>query len=100
MTGGPSVSPRGAISPQAQPYRRIGPFGPDDLPKGLLANHRLAPGVWGQVRLEQGKIDFVWDDEQGGRQTLAAPAEIVVPPQVPHHLELTGAFRLSITFLR
>lgn len=100
MVRGQVLSPRGAIPAQVQAYRSIGPFGPDDLPKGLLANHRLAEGVWGQVRLEEGRIDFVWDDGQGGRQTLTAPAEISVPPKVPHHLELSGAFRLSITFLR
>lgn len=95
----PSSRPA-AIPAEAKPYRRIGPFGRDDLPKGLIANHRLAAGVWGLVEVEEGQIDFVWDDAQGGCQSVHAPGAITVPPQVPHHLELTGEFRLSITFLR
>lgn len=85
-------------------YRSLGPFGPADLPSGLLRTHRLAEGVWALLRLEAGRIVFVWEDvdsERGGqREELAAPAELVVPPQVPHHLKVEGEFRLALTFHR
>ncbi len=82
------------------PYRSLGPFGPADLPAGLLRTHRLAEGVWGQLRLEAGRAVFVWEDGSGEREDLAAPAELVVPPQVPHHLEVEGDFSIALTFHR
>ena len=82
-----------------QAYRSIGPFDAATLPAGLRRTHDLKEGAWGKVSLEQGSIGFVWEDEAGGREDLAAPAEIVVPPQVPHHVE-GDAFRLTITFYR
>jgi len=81
------------------PYRTIGPFDAATLPAGLRRTHDLKEGTWGRVALEQGRIGFVWEDATGGRADLAAPAEIVVPPQVAHHVE-GDDFRLSITFYR
>jgi len=86
------------LPPGVAPYRTIGPFDEATLPKGLLASHSLAEGVWGLLRLERGRIDFVWEDAAGGVAELVAPAEIVVPPTVLHHLEKRGDFRLAITF--
>jgi len=80
-------------------YRTIGPFDAATLPAGLRRTHDLKVGTWGVVTLEQGSLGFVWEDEIGGRDDLAAPAEIVVPPQVPHHVE-GDDFRLTITFYR
>jgi len=82
-----------------EPYRTIGPFDAATLPAGLRRTHNLKAGTWGRVALEQGRLGFVWEDEVGGRDDLTAPAEIVVPPQVPHHVE-GDDFRLSITFYR
>ena len=80
-------------------YRTIGPFDAASLPAGLRRTHDLKQGTWGKVVLERGSIGFVWEDETGGRQDADAPAEIVVPPQVPHHVE-GGDFELTITFYR
>ena len=82
-----------------EPYRTIGPFDAATLPVGLRRTHDLKVGTWGLVELVEGTLSFVWEDAQGGRDELAAPARIVVPPQVPHHVE-GDDFRLSITFLR
>jgi tellurite resistance-related uncharacterized protein len=82
-----------------EPYRTIGPFDATTLPAGLRRTHDLKEGTWGKVSLQHGSLGFVWEDEAGGRDDLAAPAEVVVPPQVPHHVE-GDVFRLTITFYR
>lgn len=82
-----------------EPYRTIGPFDAATLPAGLRQTHDLKAGIWGRVALEQGCLGFVWEDNVGGRNDLTAPAGIVVPPRVPHHVE-GDDFRLSITFYR
>ena len=79
--------------------RTIGPFDGQTLPKGLLGEHRLKPDRWGLLRLTAGVVTFVWDDGSGRVDHLSAPAELMVPPQVPHHLELAGDFQLEIALL-
>jgi tellurite resistance-related uncharacterized protein len=94
------VSDRPARLPEAvEAYRTIGPFDAASLPAGLRRTHDLKQGTWGKIVLERGSIGFVWEDEAGGRQEVGAPAEIVVPPQVPHHVE-GDDFELTITFYR
>ncbi len=82
----------------ARIYRSIGPFDNQSIPKGLLAEHRLKPDVWARLELDEGTVTFVWDDSAGGLEKLTAPTQLIVPPEVPHHLEADSAFRLSIHF--
>lgn len=91
----PDRLPIGAVC-----YRTVGPFDLDSLPDGLRKEHRLKTDVWGLLTLSQGSITFVWDDERGGEETLHAPAIFLVPPEVPHHLRVSGPFLLTIGFHR
>ncbi|WP_305095842.1 DUF1971 domain-containing protein [Croceibacterium aestuarii] len=90
--------PRGKLPREAEPYRTIGPFDADRLPGGIRAVHRLKPGAWGKLALTEGALRFVWDDAVGGVEHLTAPAELVIPPQTPHHVEGEGPFTVTITF--
>lgn len=86
------------LPPDVRCYKQIGPFRGDEIPKGLLSEHRLKEGVWGLVTVCDGTLDFVWDDGSGDAHHLVAPTQIVVPPTVPHHLEHTEAAEISIAF--
>jgi tellurite resistance-related uncharacterized protein len=99
MTGGGPIAPRGPLPQGSEAYRTIGPFDAASLPVGLRRTHDLKDGTWGRISLNAGSLVFVWEDEAGGRDELHAPAELIVPPQVPHHVE-GDDFRLFITFLR
>ena len=79
--------------------RRIGPFTSATLPRGLLAEHRLKPGRWGQIVLGEGHVRLVWDDGSAAAVALDAPATALIPPEVPHHLEFESDFILEIAFL-
>ena len=94
------VTPRAELPAGAVAYRTIGPFDAATLPAGLRAEHRLKPGAWGLLELTAGSLSFVWDDEEGGLDELVAPVRLVVPPQVPHHVEGEGPFALTIAFHR
>ena len=100
MRGGGPIAPRGALPPGSEPYRTIGPFDAQSLPQGLRKQHRLKEGAWGLIVLSAGSLRFVWDDAVGGTDALAAPASVVVPPQVLHHVEGEGPFELTIAFYR
>jgi tellurite resistance-related uncharacterized protein len=95
-----TLAPRGRLPAGSEAYRTIGPFDANTLPAGLRAEHRLKEGTWGLLTLSEGSLRFVWDDEQGGADDLSAPTILVVPPQVLHHVEVTGPFVLSIAFHR
>jgi tellurite resistance-related uncharacterized protein len=94
------VAPRGDLPLGSIAYRTIGPFDAQSLPAGLRAEHRLKEGTWGLLTLSRGSLRFVWDDEVGGSDELAAPAALIVPPQVPHHVEAQDSFALTIAFHR
>ena len=100
MTTAIIVASRGAIPSEAVPYRTVGPFGAQSLPAGLRAEHRLKEGTWGLLDLAEGALRFVWDDEEGGAEELVAPASLVVPPEVLHHVEGEGPFAVTIAFHR
>lgn len=78
--------------------RKIGPFDQTTLPQGLLAEHRLKPQRWGRLNLIEGSVTLAWDDGSGRANILQGPAEAVIPPEVPHHLEFEEDFLLEITF--
>ena len=83
---------RFSLPPGATTYRTIGPFDGDSLPKGLLREHRLKELTWGRLRVLSDEIRFVWDDGGGTPDSFIARANtiVVIPPTVPHHLELLG----------
>lgn len=94
-----TIAERGPPLPEdARPYRRIGPFGADAIPAGLLRRHDLKESVWGLLSVTAGSIRFNWDDEQGGGRLLKAGDTMLIPPRVPHHLERQGSVTIEIAF--
>lgn len=94
------VTPRGSLPQDARVYRSIGPFDALSAPKGLLGKHDLKPGAWARLCVTSGSVRFVWDDPQGGSDILTAGTEIIVPPCIPHHLELCGPLEFAIHFCK
>ena len=95
----PPIAERGPPLPEdARPYRRIGPFGADAIPAGLLRRHDLKEGVWGLLSVTAGSIRFHWDDEQEGDRLLKAGDTMLIPPRMPHHLERQGSVTIEIAF--
>lgn len=92
------VAPRGPLPDDADVYRSIGPFDAQSVPRGLLGKHDLKPGAWARLCVTAGSVRFVWDDSAGGSELLTAGVEMIVPPCVPHHLELCGPLEFTIHF--
>lgn len=89
-----------ALPDGAECYKTIGPFLQADIPAGLLREHSLKPGVWGVLTLIEGRLRFVWDDGSGVYEDLRAPARIIVPPTVLHHLDELADAVITIEFFR
>lgn len=92
------ITPRGSLPEAAVIYRSIGPFDAQTVPKGLLGKHNLKPGAWVRLCVVAGSVRFVWDDPQGGSELVTAGIELIVPPCIPHHLELCDSLKFTIHF--
>lgn len=97
---GPHTAGADRLPEDVRPYRTIGPFDERSLPAGLRQTHSLKAGSWAKIQIEEGDLAFQWKDGSGERLLLTAPAELIVPPLVPHSVEPIDAIKLSITFFR
>jgi len=78
-------------------YKSTPTFDQDTVPKGLLFEHSLKKGVWGQLVVLRGSVVFCEGDS---RQTLKEGDSWTVLPEVVHHLSLTGEVALRVDFLK
>ena len=70
------------------------------LPDALRRDHRVASGVWGRIRVDEGALRFVAETDPPTDVTLAAGDTQPIPPDVPHHVEPLGQVRFVVEFLR
>lgn len=75
-------------------------FDQDSVPAGLLRAHRVAPEVWGRLVVRSGSLGFVFEDDPETVVDVPAGRSIVIPPDRPHHLELTGTVTFVVEFHR
>ena len=81
----------------AEPYRRTPVFDENTLPAGLRGEHRTKPGVWGVIRVLEGRLRY---------QVLDPPSEMIlepghpglVLPDQPHRVHVLGPVRMQVEF--
>ena len=73
-------------------------FDQDTVPAGLLAAHKVAAGVWGQLVVHSGRLTFVFEDAPEDRHQIEAGQRMVIPPTRLHHLELDGPATFVVEF--
>ena len=87
----------GNYPPVAMPYKRTPVFDEHTLPAGLRKEHRTKPGVWGVIRVLEGRV----------RYEVLAPASVMildadhpglVAPDVPHAIEPLCPMRMYVEF--
>ena len=88
------------LPPGHQVVRTTPVFDETTVPPALLAAHRIAAGVWGRLTVHSGDLTFCYEDELRGRRTLGPGDVAVIPPEVPHHIEIDETTSFSIEFLR
>lgn len=75
-------------------------FDESTVPTGLLSAHRIAPRVWGRLRVVAGSIRFVFEGEHSAARIVRAGETQTIPPEVSHHVELIGPVRFVVEFHR
>jgi tellurite resistance-related uncharacterized protein len=79
------------------PYRSIPVFDENSLPAGLRREHRTKLGVWGIIRVLEGRLRYEVLDPVS--ETILEPGHPgVVLPGVPHRVEPLGAMRMRVEF--
>jgi truncated hemoglobin YjbI/tellurite resistance-related uncharacterized protein len=81
-------------APQA-PYKSTPVFDETSLPAGLRREHRTKAGVWGVIRVLEGRLLF----ERGGETRVLVPGSpAVIHPEELHRVEPVGAMRMQVDF--
>jgi tellurite resistance-related uncharacterized protein len=68
--------------------RRTPLFTRETVPEALLSAHRVKVGVWGLLRVEQGRVRYCLDAPLDDTLVVAAGGTAVIEPEVLHHVEL------------
>jgi len=83
-----------------RPYRRTPEFDENSVPAGLLGRHTTAEGVWGVIRVLEGRLRYRILEPEVEEHLLDPDHPGVVEPQVPHQVELVGPVRFYVEFNR
>ena len=79
-----------SLPPGLSLVRVTNSFDVETTPKGLRRAHRIATGVWGLLVVNAGSLLFVFEPNDAGPGTshrVKAGEQVVIPPQVLHHVE-------------
>jgi tellurite resistance-related uncharacterized protein len=81
----------------AEPYKRTRVFDEKTLPAGLRREHRTKPGVWGIIRVLEGRLRYQVLDPAS--ETILEPGHPgLVQPDEPHRVEPFGPMRMQVEF--
>ena len=78
------------------PYRSTAVFDETTLPDTLRREHRTKPGVWGVIRVLEGKLRLNFAD--GGEEILTPNRPGLVLPEQAHRVEPIGPMRMQVDF--
>lgn len=93
----------GRLPERLHPYKRTPSFTEATVPAGLLGEHATKEGVWGLIRIEEGRLRYVVTDHrrETRREVLTPFTEPgIVEPTIIHRVEPVGSVRFYVEFLR
>jgi len=80
-----------------EPYKATPVFDQDTLPVGLRRDHSTKAGVWGLVRVLEGRLRLEYGD--GTPERLLGPREAgLILPEQKHRVEPLGPMRMLVEF--
>lgn len=84
-------------------YRQTPVFTETTVPAGLLGDHRTKDGVWGVIRVLEGKLAYrIKDARRPPMEFLLTPKTIpaAIEPTITHEVEPCGPVRFFVQFYR
>lgn len=79
------------------PYRSTPPFDEQTLPAGLRANHSTKAGVWGLIRVTEGRLRLTYVEPPSEVLLEAGQSGVVAPEQV-HFVTPLGPMKMQVDF--
>jgi len=79
------------LPPGLEFYRSTPLFVAETVPAGLLAAHSTKAGVWGLLKVQQGRVRYCLDEGERESSVIIAGGVAVIEPERPHHVELLDA---------
>ena len=80
-------------------YRRTAEFSEATIPAGLRSRHNTRAGVWGRIRVLEGRLRYRILEPEIEELVLSPGQDGVVEPEVFHEVESVGAVRFYVEFL-
>lgn len=80
------------------PYRATPVFDQVTLPAALRAEHRTRDGVWGVIRVIEGRLRLTYVDEPGAAVVLDPATPGLISPRQTHFVEPLGEMRMQVEF--
>jgi tellurite resistance-related uncharacterized protein len=82
---------------ETAPYKCTPVFDENTLPAGLRREHRTKPGVWGVIRVLDGRLRYRVLDPVSEKILDSRNPGLVLPDQ-PHFVEALGSMRMQVEF--
>ena len=79
------------------PYRSTPVFDETTIPAALRREHRTKSGVWGVIRVIEGRLRFVLEPS-GSESILTPESPGLVLPEQTHRVEPLGKVRMQVDF--
>ncbi len=68
--------------------------------KGILKNHLAPKGKYGLVVVEEGTLQFIWEDDKENILNADSQHPIVIPPERFHHVVITKPVVFRVEFYK
>jgi tellurite resistance-related uncharacterized protein len=81
-------------------YKKTPVFTEATVPAGLLRDHQTKEGVWGEIIVLEGCLEYTINEPLLEVVTLREGQHGVVEPTVPHHVTPSGPVRFYVEFSR
>ncbi|MCZ7595861.1 MAG: DUF1971 domain-containing protein [Hyphomicrobium sp.] len=96
-----SASITASLPPGLEHYKTSPEFTSTTVPQSLLSAHRTKAGVWGLLRVAQGRLRYCIDAAPPQALVIEQSGTAVIDPEALHHVELLDAeTRFLIEFHR
>jgi tellurite methyltransferase len=78
-------------------YKHTPTFSEDSVPDALLRDHRTKAGVWAEIVVEEGRLEY---ESERGTFVLRPGVVGMVEPERPHRVRPLGAVQFYVRFFR
>ncbi|KSV64642.1 hypothetical protein N183_34740 [Sinorhizobium sp. Sb3] len=90
-----AVPPARPLELASRPYRSTPVFDKETVPKPLLQSYRLRPQTWAKLTVLEG-LHYHLRSQPTIEVDACSP--VIIPPDVPHHLQIVGPVKLQLHF--